>query len=86
MKRTEYMHGLRTHSVTTDPLARFLHLASELDTKLEDLNAVVNLYEDCGYCFRILDKITHKVIAEKLNPAYANAGDYRQIVMAVRQG
>jgi hypothetical protein len=85
MKRAEYEARLASHKVETSAVARLMQMADNLDTQLLDLDVVINLYEDEGrHCFRILDQPTHKTLIEGLSPAYSNAGDYRQIVYALR--
>lgn len=81
MRRSEYESHM-THR--TDPLeTRFMKETSRLDALLADLRVKVNLYQEGSiFMYRLLDQNENEII-EGLNPAYANAGDYRRIVLAL---
>lgn len=89
MRRGEYEQQIsRTvRSVNESLAARYMMETSRLDALLSDLQVKINVYQDGGlWLYRILDWPSEQPLIEGLNPAYANAGDYRRIVLRVRDG
>lgn len=85
MRRAEYESTLQQYSSRdTSLMARYMRETSRLDALLADLNVRVNIYEEGNlWCYRILGPDNVPLI-EGLAPAYANAPDYRRIVLTIR--
>ena len=78
MRRAEYEAARQTqHPVHT----RFKGLARAIETELRDLGIEIDLYDEGMYMFRICRG--NNVLIDGLNPAYANGGDYRRIILAL---
>lgn len=77
MRRSEY----ESARIPTTVEQKFKSLAAALNSELVGDNVEVEFYEDSLYFFRLVRQ--SRVLIDGLNPAYANSGDYRRIILAL---
>lgn len=77
MRRSEY----ESTRIPTTVEQKFRSLAVALNSELQGDNVEIEFYEDGLYFFRLVRQ--SRILIDGLNPAYANSGDYRRVILAL---